>query len=51
MTTENGFIEQRIIEAVQRLLTGRVNELLKNWNSSFRLLSLGMMGAGKLYLR
>jgi hypothetical protein len=29
MTTENDFIEQRIIKAVQRLLTGRVNELLK----------------------
>ena len=31
MTDNNVFIEQRIIEAVRGLLTGRVNEILGNW--------------------
>jgi hypothetical protein len=31
MTDNNLFIEQRIIEAVRRLLTGRVNEVLSEW--------------------
>jgi len=31
MTTENGFIEQRITEAIRGLLTGRVNEILNTW--------------------
>jgi len=31
MTDNNVFIEQRIIEAVRGLLTGRVNEILSDW--------------------
>jgi len=31
MTDNNSFIEQRIIEAVRKLLTGRVNEILGDW--------------------
>jgi hypothetical protein len=31
MTDDNVFIEQRIIEAVRKLLTGRVNEVLGKW--------------------
>jgi len=31
MTDNNLFIEQRIIEAIRRLLTGRVNEVLSEW--------------------
>ncbi len=31
MTVDNIFIEQRIIEAIRGLLTGRVNEILSKW--------------------
>jgi len=31
MTDDNIFIEQRIIEAIRGLLTGRVNEILSKW--------------------
>ena len=31
MTDNNLFIEQRIIEAIRGLLTGRVNEILSDW--------------------
>jgi len=31
MTEDNIFIEQRIIEAIRGLLTGRVNEILSKW--------------------
>jgi hypothetical protein len=31
MTEDNIFIEQRIIEAVRKLLSGRVNEILGKW--------------------
>jgi len=31
MTEENVFIEQQIIEAVRKLLSGRVNEILSKW--------------------
>jgi hypothetical protein len=31
MTTEKGFIEQQIIEAVKRLFDGRVNEIFSDW--------------------
>jgi hypothetical protein len=31
MTEDNIFIEQRIIEAVRKLLSGRVNEILSKW--------------------
>jgi len=31
MTEDNIFIEQRIIEAIRGLLTGRVNEILGKW--------------------
>ena len=33
MIPENGFIEQQIIEAVRQVLTGRINEMLRDMRS------------------
>ena len=41
MTIENGFIEQRIISAVRRLLSGRVNEILATWEFIIPVIEFG----------
>ena len=40
------FIEQRIIEAVRGLLTGRVNEILANWKFLIPPIEFGSIGNG-----
>ena len=40
------FIEQQIVDAVRKLLTGKVNEKLNNWNFFFPLIEFsGYSGA------
>ena len=38
------FIEQKIIDAVRKLLTGKVNEKLNNWNFFFPLIEFSGYG-------
>jgi hypothetical protein len=40
------FIEQRIITAVRKLLTGRVNEILANWKFLIPVIEFGNIGGG-----
>jgi hypothetical protein len=47
MTGENGFIEQRIVDAIQKLLTGRVNELLKKLEFFIPVIEFGDDGSGQ----
>ena len=44
MTDNKGFIEQRIIEAVKGLLTGRVNEILGKWEFLIPVIEFGNIG-------
>jgi len=44
MTGNKGFIEQRIIEAVKGLLTGRVNEILGKWEFLIPVIEFGNIG-------
>jgi hypothetical protein len=46
MTNDIFFIEQRIIEAVRWLLSGRVNEKLNNWNFFFPLIEFSNYSGG-----
>jgi len=41
MTADNGFIEQQIIEAVKGLLTGPVNDLIKNSQYTIPFIEFG----------
>ena len=43
MTDNEGFIEQRIIEAVRRLLAGRVNEILSNREFLIPVIEFGII--------
>ena len=40
------FIEQQIITAVRKLLTGRVNEILENWEFLVPVIEFGNIGSG-----
>ena len=40
------FLEQQIIEAVKRLLDGRVNEILENWEFLIPVIEFGTIGSG-----
>jgi hypothetical protein len=42
----NGFIEQRIIEAVRGFLIGRVNEILRQWEFLIPIVEFGNIGGG-----
>jgi hypothetical protein len=42
----NDFIEQRIIEEVRKLLTGRVNEILSKWEFLIPIVEFGTIGCG-----
>jgi len=42
--SEMVFIEQKIIDAVRKLLTGKVNEKLNNWNFFFPLIEFSGYG-------
>ena len=44
MTDNKDFIEQRIIEAVKRLLTGPVNEVLGKWEYLIPVIEFGNIG-------
>jgi len=44
MTTEKGFIEQQIIEALKRLLDGRVNEIFSDWKILLPVIEFGSFG-------
>jgi len=46
MTLDNGFIEQRIIEAVKGLFTGPVNEILKESKFAIPLIEFGSCDGG-----
>jgi hypothetical protein len=45
MTAKNDFIEQRIIEAVRNLLTGRMNEIFRDWELLIPVIEFGNIGA------
>jgi len=40
------FIEQSIIEAIKKLLDGRVNEILNNWEFLIPIIEFGKIGSG-----
>jgi hypothetical protein len=42
----NDLIEMRIISAVRELLTGRVNEILRNWQELIPIIEFGEYGCG-----
>ena len=44
MTAEKMFIERQIIEAVKRLLDGRVNEIFGDWEILLPVIEFGSFG-------
>ena len=46
MTPNNNFIETRIIEAIRKLLTGRVNEILRDDEFPTPIIEFGDFGCG-----
>jgi len=45
MTNNSVFIEQQIVEAVKKLLTGRVNEILATWEFIIPVIEFGNIGS------
>jgi hypothetical protein len=44
----NDFIEQQIIEAVKKLLSGRVNEIIAGWQSLIPVIEFGSYESNKI---
>ena len=46
MSDNKAFIEQQIIEAIRGLLSGRVNEILREWEYLIPIVEFGAIGYG-----
>ena len=46
MSDNKAFIEQQIIEAIRGLLSGRVNEILRDWEYLIPIIEFGAIGCG-----